>query len=75
MLSYSRARGLFAGVSLEGSTLRPDNRANRKLYGHEVSVKQIVREGKVSAPASAHNLIAELNKYSPKNKSEAKSLQ
>lgn len=75
MLSYSRSRGLFAGVSLEGSTLRPDNRANRKLYGHEVSVKQILREGKVGAPASAHDLIGELNKYSPKNKSEAKSLQ
>jgi lipid-binding SYLF domain-containing protein len=75
MLSYSRSRGLFAGVSLEGSTLRPDNRANRKLYGREVSVKEIVRQGKVAAPASAHDLIAELNKYSPKNKSEPKSLQ
>src|SRR5262250_1076356 len=42
MLSYSRTRGLFAGVSLEGSTLRPDNRANRKLYGHEISVKDIL---------------------------------
>ena len=75
MLSYSRSRGLFAGISLEGSTLRPDNRANRKLYGRELSVKQILREGKVGAPASAHDLISELNKYSPKNKSEAKSLQ
>ncbi len=75
MLSYSRSRGLFAGVSLEGSTLRPDNRANRKLYGHEASVKQILREGKVGAPASAQELLSELNKYSPKNKSEAKSLQ
>jgi len=75
MLSYSRSRGLFAGVSLEGSTLRSDNRANRKLYGREVSAKQILREGKVGAPAAAHELLAELNKYSPKNKSEPKSLQ
>ncbi len=75
MLSYSRARGLFAGVSLEGSTLRPDNRANEKLYGRELSVKQILREGKVAAPAAAHEMLAELNKYSPKNKSEPKSLE
>jgi lipid-binding SYLF domain-containing protein len=75
MLSYSRSRGLFAGVSLEGSTLRPDNRANRKLYGREVNVKDILRNGKVGAPAAAHDLIAELNKYSPKNLSDPKSLQ
>src|ERR1700675_601236 len=52
ILSYSRSRGLFAGVSLEGSTLRPDNRANRKLYGHDVAVKEILRERKVATPAS-----------------------
>lgn len=75
MLSYSRSRGLFAGVSLEGSTLRSDNRANKKLYGREVTAKQILREGRVGAPASAHELIALLNKYSPKNKSDPKSLQ
>jgi lipid-binding SYLF domain-containing protein len=75
MLSYSRSRGLFAGVSLEGSTLRPDNRANRKLYGREVKVKDILRAGKVGAPAAAHDMLAELNKYSPKNTSEPKSLQ
>lgn len=75
MLSYSRSRGLFAGVSLEGSTLRADNRANRKLYGKEISVKEILRQGKVGAPAAAADLLAELNKYSPKNKSEPKSLQ
>ena len=75
MLSYSRSRGLFAGVSLEGSTLRPDNRANQKLYGRELTVKQILREGKVGAPAAAHQMLAELNKYSPKNKSDPKSLQ
>lgn len=75
MLSYSRSRGLFAGVSLEGSTLRSDNRANKKLYGRELSAKEILREGRVSAPASAHELISLLNKYSPKNKSDPKSLE
>src|SRR5437899_7714063 len=45
ILSYSRSRGLFAGVSLEGSTLRPDNRGNEKIYGRELSVREIVREG------------------------------
>jgi len=75
MLSYSRSRGLFAGVSLEGSTLRADNRANRKLYGRELTAKEILREGKAGSPASAHELIALLNKYSPKNKSEPKSLE
>jgi lipid-binding SYLF domain-containing protein len=67
--------GLFAGVSLEGSTLRSDNRANKKLYGREVTAKEILREGKVGTPASAHQLIALLNKYSPKNKSDPKSLE
>lgn len=75
MLSYSRSRGLFAGVSLEGSTLRADNRANRKLYGREVSAKEILREHKVSSPSGARDMLAELNKYSPKNKSDPKSLQ
>jgi len=75
ILSYSRSRGLFAGVSLEGSTLRPDGRANEKLYDHEVSAKEIVRERKVAVPPSAKDLIALLNKYSPKNLSDPKSLQ
>jgi lipid-binding SYLF domain-containing protein len=75
ILSYSRSRGLFAGVSLEGSTLRPDNRANRKLYGHDVEVKDILREGKVAAPESAKTLISVLNHHSPKNLSDPKSLK
>jgi lipid-binding SYLF domain-containing protein len=75
MLSYSRARGLFAGVSLEGSTLRSDNRANKKLYGRELTAKEILRAGEIGAPVSAHELIALLNKYSPKNKSDPKSLE
>jgi lipid-binding SYLF domain-containing protein len=69
ILSYSRARGLFAGISLEGSTLRPDNGANKKLYGKEVSAKDIVLKHTVPAPASAKALLATLQKASPKNKS------
>jgi len=75
ILSYSRSRGLFAGISLEGSTLRPDNGANEKLYGRKLTAKEILREGKVSIPASAHLLDAELTKASPKNLSDPKSLQ
>src|SRR5262249_2652586 len=52
VLTYSRSRGLFAGVSLEGSTLRSDGSANRKLYGRSLSAKEIVREGKVGVPAA-----------------------
>lgn len=75
VLSYSRSRGLFAGISLEGSTLRSDGSANRNLYGKDLSAKEIVREGKVSAPPSARELLALLNKNSPKNQSDPKSLQ
>jgi len=75
ILSYSRNKGLFAGVSLEGSTLRSDGSANEKLYGTKVSAKDIIRGGKVKAPASAAELIALLNHKTPKNKSEPKSLQ
>jgi SH3 domain-containing YSC84-like protein 1 len=67
ILSYSRARGLFAGVSLEGSTLRPDNGANKSLYGKEVPAKDIVLKGVVPPPASAKLLLATLNAKSPKN--------
>jgi SH3 domain-containing YSC84-like protein 1 len=75
ILSYSRSRGLFAGVSLEGSTLRPDNDANEKLYGRKLTAKEILRQGKVGVPAAAHILDAELTKASPKNRSDPKSLQ
>jgi len=75
ILSYSRSRGLFAGVSLEGSTLRPDGSANEKLYGRKLKAKEILREGKVGAPAAANQLTASLEKASPKNLSEPKSLQ
>jgi lipid-binding SYLF domain-containing protein len=70
ILTYSRSRGLFAGVSLEGSTLRPDNDANKKLYGKEIPAKDIVLHGRVGVPASAKQLIASLNKKSPRNKSQ-----
>lgn len=75
ILSYSRSRGLFAGVSLEGSTLRPDNRANEKLYGRKVTAKEIIRQGRAGAPGSAHELLALLNSKFPKNHSDPKSLQ
>ena len=67
ILSYSRARGLFAGISLAGSTLRPDNDANKKLYGKEVKAKDIVFNRAVPAPPSAKLLLATLAKRSPKN--------
>jgi lipid-binding SYLF domain-containing protein len=75
ILSYSRARGLFAGISLEGSTLRSDDRANRKLYGRKLSAKNIVRQGEGRVPASGQQLVALLNRTSPKNLSDPKSLQ
>ena len=65
ILSYSRSRGLFAGVSLEGSSLRPDGDGNRRLYGKGVSAKDIVINSMVRAPASARPLLATLNKKSP----------
>jgi SH3 domain-containing YSC84-like protein 1 len=69
ILSYSRARGLFAGISLEGSTLRADNGANKNLYGKDVSAQAIVFNHAVPTPASAKLLIATLQKASPINKS------
>jgi lipid-binding SYLF domain-containing protein len=67
ILSYSRSQGLFAGVSLEGSTLRSDDGANKALYGKELSAKEIVRQGKVTPPASAKRLLAILRRASPKH--------
>jgi lipid-binding SYLF domain-containing protein len=65
ILSYSRSKGLFAGVSLEGSTLRSDGGANKNLYGKELSAKEIVREAKVGAPPAASVLLTLLNTKSP----------
>src|SRR5580700_3894370 len=69
ILSYSRARGVFAGISLEGSTLRPDNKANRELYGRSVTAAQIVRESEVQPPSIAMNLTSQLQNASPHLKS------
>jgi lipid-binding SYLF domain-containing protein len=65
ILSYSRARGVFAGVSLEGSTLRPDNKANREVYGHSLSADEIINSSEVRTPEAARGLIALLDKASP----------
>jgi SH3 domain-containing YSC84-like protein 1 len=75
ILSYSRNKGLFAGISLEGSTLRSDGSANEKLYGQRLSAKDIIRLGKVKTPECAAELVALLDKKSPKNLSDPKSLQ
>src|SRR6202011_1385220 len=75
ILSYSRNKGLFAGVSLEGSTLRSDGSANEKLYGKRLSAKDIIRDGRVGIPACAHPLVSMLDAKSPINRSNPKSLQ
>ncbi len=67
ILTYSRSRGLFAGISLEGSTLRPDGGGNENLYGRELSAADIVRTGKVGIPAAARGLVAILERASPEN--------
>jgi SH3 domain-containing YSC84-like protein 1 len=69
ILSYSRARGIFGGVSLEGSTLRSDGGADKNLYGKELDAKQIVRENKVTVPASGKPLVDLLQQTSPKHAS------
>jgi len=75
ILSYSRNKGLFAGVSLEGSTLRSDGGANEKLYKRKLRAREIIREGKVGIPACAHELVALLDQKTPVNRSDPKSLQ
>jgi SH3 domain-containing YSC84-like protein 1 len=75
ILTYSRSRGLFAGISLDGSTLRPDNSATEKVYGKKVSAREVVLEHKVSTPKSGQLLISALAKASPRNTSDPKSLQ
>jgi SH3 domain-containing YSC84-like protein 1 len=71
VLSYSRNRGLFAGLSLEGSTVRPDNDGNERIYGKKVEAESIVFKGAVAVPSAAQKMIAYLNQKSPKNTSEA----
>jgi lipid-binding SYLF domain-containing protein len=75
MLTYSRSRGLFAGISLEGSTLRQDNGGNERLYGRKIDAESIIRKGAVGVPPSGQQFIALLNKKSPKNLSDPESLK
>lgn len=75
VLSYSRSRGLFAGVSLEGSTVRPDNDANVHVYGKKLTAEDIIFKGAVPVPPSAQPMIAYLNRKSPKNLSAPNSLK
>jgi lipid-binding SYLF domain-containing protein len=71
ILAYSRSRGVFAGISLEGATLRPDHGDNRELYGRAVTQAEILR-GEVKPPASAAPLYAELNRYAREKNSAAR---
>ena len=69
ILSYSRSRGLFAGISLEGSSLRPDNDASADVYGRKITAREIVLGGKASIPASGQHLVRVLQKNAPHNES------
>lgn len=75
VLSYSRSRGLFAGISLEGSTLRPDNDANERVYRGNVDAEGIIFKGAVAVPPPGQKMIAYLNRKSPKNTSDPNSLK
>jgi len=70
ILSYSRTRGLFAGISLEGSTLRPDDDANADVYGHKFTAREIVIDGQAQVPSSGRLLVSVLQKHSPRNESK-----
>ena len=72
VLTYSRARGLFAGISLQGSSLRQDKKANKKIYGRKIEARSILLGGAVGAPASASQLVNLLRRESPTNKSKDK---
>jgi lipid-binding SYLF domain-containing protein len=74
VLSYSRSRGLFAGISLAGATVRPDNDANERVYGHDASASDIIF-GKIKATAGSRRLISYLNRRTPKNTSDPASLR
>lgn len=73
ILSYSRSRGLFAGVSLEGSTLRPDDDATADVYGRKLTAKEIILGGNVRIPKSGRHLVSVLQKNSPRNESRKES--
>lgn len=69
ILSYSRARGAFAGISLEGSTIRPDHGANEKIYGQKLPARQIVLSGQIAIPPAAERMISTLDSRTPRHKS------
>jgi len=69
ILSYSRARGAFVGVALEGSTIRPDNGANKQIYGQEVRAREIVLNGHVAIPLAAQRMVSTLDSRTPRHKS------
>lgn len=75
ILTYSRSKGLFAGISLDGSTLRSDGGANENLYGKKLTATEIIREHRVSTPSSGQKLVGVLNRASPRNLSDPKSLK
>jgi lipid-binding SYLF domain-containing protein len=70
ILSYSRSRGLFAGVSLEGTSLRPDDEASAQVYGHKLTARSIVTGPGTRTPASGHTLVNVLQRNSPRNESK-----
>ena len=74
ILSYSRARGLFAGVSLEGTSLRPDNDANKDVYGRKLTARRIVMGAPIAVPASGRHLVEVLEKAAPRNESHKPTL-
>ena len=69
ILSYSRSRGLFAGVSLEGASLRPDNDASTQVYGRRMTAQTIVSGTEISVPAAGRRLVDALEKHAPRNAS------
>ena len=69
ILSYSRSRGLFAGISLEGSTLRPDDEASEQVYGHKIKARDIILGRSMAVPVSGRHLVRVLQKGSPRNES------
>ncbi|MGE5834705.1 MAG: lipid-binding SYLF domain-containing protein [Acidobacteriota bacterium] len=69
ILSYSRSRGLFAGVSLEGASLRPDDDATEQVYGRRISAREIITGTTITVPASGRALVDVLQKRAPHNQS------
>jgi len=69
ILSYSRARGAFAGIALEGSTVRPDNGANKQIYEQKLSAREIVLSGHVAIPSAAQSMVSTLDSKTPRHKS------